>query len=61
MSSEGSLPFNIEEMDEFLVKMEKRGFAPVHHSSVYEEIYQPAYRVVAAVYMPKLLGEEGYS
>lgn len=59
MASEGKLPFNIEEMDDYLAGMEKQGFPPVHHSSVYEEAYRPAYRVVAAVYITELLGEAG--
>jgi hypothetical protein len=57
MASEGSLPFKIEEMDAFLVRMAKDGFPAVHHSAVYEEAYRPAYRVVAAIYIPELVGE----
>jgi hypothetical protein len=58
VASEGSLPFKIGEMDTFLAGMEEEGFPAIHHSAVYEEAYRPAYRVIAAIYIPELVGKE---
>jgi hypothetical protein len=57
MASEGRLPFKIQDMDEFMAEMEKQSLPAVHHSSQYEEAYQPSYRVVAAIYIPEILAK----
>lgn len=39
--------FSFSEMTFFITGQEEAGFAAVHHSQVYRELYRPAYRVVA--------------
>lgn len=40
------------EMEEFIRSMKEQNYPAVHHSSEYEELYRPAYRVVALVFCP---------
>ena len=42
----GMMHFSSEEMDGFIELMHMQGYPALHHSSVYEESYRPAYRVV---------------
>ena len=57
LASEGRLPFKIEDMDALLAEMAEEGFPAIHHSALYEEAYRPAYRVVAAIYIPEILAK----
>jgi len=38
--------FSLQEMNSFLVGQKLAGFPAIHHSTVYRELYRPAYRVV---------------
>jgi hypothetical protein len=40
-----------EEIEAFFSKMEQQGFPAVHHSTKYERLYRPAYRVVARQFL----------
>ena len=42
--------FNPKEMDMFMGSMRTKGYPAVHHSSDYEKLYRPAYRVVMTMY-----------
>lgn len=42
---ETGFDFSKEEMDEYIRSYIESGMPPVHHSSVYEALYRPAYRV----------------
>ena len=46
--------FNPEEMDKFMQSMKAKNYPAVHHSSVYEKLYRPAYRVVLTMFYLKL-------
>ncbi|MCK5785683.1 MAG: hypothetical protein KAH54_03885 [Candidatus Sabulitectum sp.] len=38
--------FQLSKMKSFIHRQEAEGFPAVHHSSIYRELYRPAYRVV---------------
>lgn len=40
------IPFSSDEMRSFIVPLAAQGFPAVHHSSEYQKLYRPAYRVV---------------
>ena len=42
--------FPTAKMDEFIRSMKAQNYSAVHHSSEYEKLYRPAYRVVALVF-----------
>lgn len=46
LAQSGQIPFNEEDLQEFLKKQRKANFPAVHHSEVYRKNYSPAYRVV---------------
>ena len=45
--------FPTVEMDDFFRDMRAKNFPAVHHSSEYNQLYRPAYRVVAAAFCPE--------
>ncbi len=51
LAVKGVLPFSGDEVLGFFASMEAQGFPAVHHSEVYEELYHPAYRVVAREFL----------
>lgn len=44
--------FPAGEMKEFIQSMKAGNYPAVHHSSAYEQLYRPAYRVVALAFCP---------
>jgi hypothetical protein len=44
----------LAEMDKFFRSMEAENYPAVHHSPQYENLYRPAYRVVALVFCPEI-------
>ena len=52
MAQEGLLPFAPDELGRLLRDGEELGFPAAHHSRLYQELYRPAYRVVAALFLP---------
>jgi len=42
--------FPAAEMEEFIRSMKEQNYPAMHHSSEYEKLYRPAYRVVALVF-----------
>jgi hypothetical protein len=44
--------FPAVEMEEFIRSMKVRNYPAVHHSTEYEKLYRPAYRVVAGTFCP---------
>jgi hypothetical protein len=52
LAREGPLRFDSDELAEFVARMKKAGFPPVHHSPAFEAEYLPAYRVVARHELP---------
>ena len=53
LATEGGLAFSEDEMNSFLDKMAGAGYPAAHHSAVYRDRYQPAYRVVMREYLPE--------
>ena len=51
MAFDGLLPFPPDRMGEFLQRLEQQGFPVLHHSQVYEELYRPAYRIIARTFL----------
>lgn len=51
---EGLLPFSIEEFEIELNKWSKQGYPTIHHSDIFVNEYNPAYRVIANEYIPYL-------
>jgi hypothetical protein len=51
--------FPAAEMAEFFQYMKVKQYPAVHHSPEYEQLYRPAYRVVALAFCPPLWLEEG--
>ncbi len=54
-AEQGALPFNKSEMRRWFNEMEQRRFPQAHHSQVYRSLYNPAYRVVRADFLKKLI------
>jgi hypothetical protein len=46
--------FPVSEMNEFFRGLKEKAFPAVHHSTEYERLYQPAYRVVSLALCPEL-------
>jgi len=46
MAKSGAIAFDATAMQSFFREMREQGFPAVHHSTVYEEKYAPAYRVL---------------
>jgi len=46
MAKSGAIAFDAAAMQSFFREMRAKGFPAVHHSTVYEERYKPAYRVI---------------
>jgi hypothetical protein len=51
MVADGILAFEMSTMEAFFLRVEEEHFPAVHHSSLYEEVYHPAYRVVHLAYL----------
>ena len=51
MIDNGELNLSKTEAHNFFDEMKKKGYPAVHHSKKYEELYFPAYRVVAEQYI----------
>lgn len=49
---ENLLPFNESEFDEAAEKWKSEGYPAVHHSDVFRNTYNPAYRVIADKFIP---------
>ena len=54
LAAGGDLGFPVEEMRAFVDKMAEAGYPAAHHSAIYREEYQPAYRVVMREYLPPI-------
>ncbi len=46
--NKGTLPFAIDELDEYILAYKQQGYPPVSHSGSYRNINNPAYRIVLA-------------
>ncbi len=46
LMSKGIFPFSLEEWREYYVAYKNNGICPVHHSDIYRQAEQPAYRLV---------------
>ena len=51
LSDRGEIPLNRKEMISFIKEKESLKFPAVHHSELYNNLYHPAYRVVAKEYL----------
>lgn len=55
LAQEGLLPFSTEALTAFFAEREAQNFPAFHHSVVFRQHYQPAYRVVARALLPEEL------
>ncbi len=53
LAQEGVLPFAPEQFSGYIADQRAKDFPPVHHSPLYKEKYNPAYRIVARETLPK--------
>jgi len=58
LAFEGTLQINPEKMEEFFNEARKQGFPAHEHSVIFEDLYRPAYRIVAmelvaSLHLPK--------
>ena len=51
---DGSLPFDLNEFDEAVANWESTGFDALHHSTAFNESYNPSYRVISNLFVPFL-------
>ncbi len=51
MAHQGEINFSIKELEAYYKQKEEEDFPAVHHSKEYEQLYFPAYRVVAKEYL----------
>ena len=54
LAAGGGLAFSAEEMHSFFDKLAEAGYPAAHHSAIYREEYQLAYRVVMRAYLPPI-------
>ncbi|WP_395143616.1 hypothetical protein [Armatimonas sp.] len=55
LAQEGLLPFSSEALTAFFTERRAQNFPAFHHSAVFRQHYQPAYRVVARALLPEEL------
>lgn len=55
LAQEGLLPFSTEALTAFFAEREAQNFPAFHHSAIFRQHYQPAYRVVAQALLPEEL------
>jgi hypothetical protein len=55
MAIEGQLPFKVVDIQSFWRQMETKSYPAVHHSTIYQTNYRPAYRVVAEEFLLEML------
>ncbi len=48
LTASGLAPFSSQALEAFLIGYKKNGYPALHHSSLYRDAYQPAYRVMDA-------------
>jgi hypothetical protein len=58
LGGEGTLPFSAGQLTSFMTAMQTKGFPAVHHSRIYRQLYQPAYRVVLKELLPKEINSD---
>ncbi len=51
---EGLLPFSIENFNDAVYQWSEKGYPAIHHSNIFRDKYNPAYRVIADKYIPLL-------
>ncbi len=56
MARDGRLPWDEAELARYFDDRRHEGNPAVHHSDDFESLYRPAYRVVAAEFLPEALG-----
>jgi hypothetical protein len=54
LAEDGELPFKRADMRAFFKLAEEDEFPAVHHSTLYEDAYHPAYRVIKQKYLDTL-------
>jgi hypothetical protein len=47
LADDDMIPFKVENVQAYFKQMQEKQFPPMHHSSIFEETYHPAYRVIA--------------
>jgi len=52
LAETGQLSIPVDNLRSFFAKMRKEGLPAVHHSTTYERLYRPAYRVVMKICLP---------
>jgi hypothetical protein len=52
IAATGAFPFQPADVGIYWQRLEVLGYPAVHHSAVYRTAYQPAYRVIAAEFLP---------
>lgn len=55
MARDGRLPWDEAELARYFDDRRHEGYPAVHHSDDFESLYRPAYRVVAAEFLPEAL------
>lgn len=53
LAENGTFPFSLAALDDYLEGYRAAGFPPVSHSPRYRAAYSPAYRVILKEYLPK--------
>jgi hypothetical protein len=51
------LPFSVDKLQTIFNQLERENYPVIHHSSVYKQSYQPAYRVVLSTLLPGLIDD----
>ncbi len=51
---EKNLPFSMKDFDKCCKEWHANGYPPVHHSDIFKNAYNPAYRVISNKYIPFL-------
>jgi hypothetical protein len=54
MASAKKLPFRVDELRALIADMERANYPAIHHSTIYQQAYQPAYRVILSTLFPAL-------
>ncbi len=54
LAQSGTISLQPGQIESFFLKMDTEGFPAVHHTNLYQQIYRPAYRVVARQFLEEI-------
>jgi hypothetical protein len=57
LADSSQINFQLDDLRNFIIKLDSKGYPAIHHSPKYENAYNPHYRVLARDYVHQLIAE----